>query len=518
MPTDRARTQAELEATFRDVTDPSYHEALEHGADGQGWDPVAAKAATLARTSRALQTNGQAFYLLPHSRQLADPASGARKASGRLLVRRAGTVDRELRIPAGKALRTAVRDSRGALAVLQEFVLGAEVVFEAGSVGPVEVTAIATRPGNQGNVAAGSIVGFQPEGTRSISATSSALDQLLEDTGIPDVFTAGDVGRYVLLTGELLARRVLTYQQTSAGRGIVRLDGDAIPIGAYTATLLEWDALGVLVEQPEAFDNGRHAQLDAIGRERGIPRGQGEADLDYAYRISSLPDVVSAPAIERQAAIVLSPLEVGFALHETGLDVPGFVLDHSPLDAGSNCTDAPWSGATLLNQIATKRFFVLCVDPAPNLASLGLPFDANNAGLNAFDVARGPGDGVARGYREAMQTLFHAVDRARAAGVLFRIVQRSTYVPWQLFAVDVELVLAAATTPYEEAAELGLRTLFQLTPPNTTIAPWQLKAAVEQALSVAGLATTPVTVVTPALSLTPAPRRVFRLGALSVST
>lgn len=512
--TDRARTQAELEATFRDVTDPSYHHPLEQAE--QGWDAVTAAAATMGRASTAIQRNGQAFYLLPHSRQLDEPASGAQHASGPLLVRRTAPASAEVRIPAGKRLRGALRDSRGAAAPVPDFELGAEVVLAPGELGPVTVEAIATRPGNQANLPAGTLIGFAPEGARTVAGMIPVLGTLLEDTGIPDVFTAGDVGRYLRLAGELDARRILSYEQGTSGKGLVRVTGDNLAPDTFSAVLLEWSDLGIVVEQPEPFDNGRHAQLDAIGRERQIPRGAGEPDLDYAYRISSLPDVVSPPAIERVAAQVLSPLGIGFTLHETRESIRGFVLDATPLDAGANCDDGPWSGATLLSDTGTKRFFALCVDSDPNLASFGLPFDALNAGLNAYDVATQPGDGYARGYRDAMLTLSHAVNSARGAGVAFRVLPRRTFEPWEIEEVDVELELADTTPDYEDAAIDGLQGLFQLTPPNTPIPPWHMRLAIEHALTAAGLSTTPIVIVSPTLTLAPAPRRVYRLGGLTL--
>ncbi len=517
--TDRAKSQAELEQTVRDFADGEYAEALEHTSEGLGWDTVAAAAATHARTSRAIATNGQAFYVLPHSQQTGPSASGPVRASGAVLVGRGGSAQAQLRIPAGKALLGRLRGSSANPApALQPFELQEEVVLLPGELGPVQVLARATRPGDQGNLPAGTLVGFLPEGRRVVSCWTSGDGQLW-DSGVPDVFTAGDVGRYLRLGAALPPRRVLTYGQID-GRGVVSIEpdqDDALPApDTYEAELLEWADLGVTLTQPEAFTNGRHGTLDAIGRESGTERGPGENDLDYAYRISSLPDVVSPNAIERIAARILSPLGVRYQVHEAQLDLVGFVLDHTPLDLAGSCeAGQPYPGQQLLTLAAERRFFLVCVGTDANAGSYGLPLDALNAGVNAYDSAQGPGDGAPQGYVHALRTLYQGLREAHEFGVGFRLLPESVYVPWTERVVDIEVQLPDDGPQYIATATLAIEDLFQLQPRG--VVPWEVAQAIEQALVRAGLAATDVLYVSSG-SLSAGPREVLRLGALFVLT
>lgn len=510
--TDRPRSQAELEATFRDFVDPEYSDALEQASEGLGFDTVAAGARVLERASSAIARNGQAFFVLPHSRQTDAPASGAVRASGPVTVGRTGNAQVELRIPAGKRLLGRLRGSTGLEGVVQAFALAEEVVLVEGELGPVTVLAQATRPGNQGNLPSGVLVGLEAEGVRTVSATSSG-GNTLTDTGVPDVFTAGDVGRYCRLTPTGLPIRILSFGQDPGGRGMVSLDG-AVAAGTYAVRLLEWAELGVVLEQPVGFDNGRHGQLDAIGRETLISRGPGEADLDYAYRISSLPDVVAPNAIRHICSRILSPLGVEYEIHEATLGLWGFTLDQTPLDAGSVCArGGPWEGQVLLTQSATRRYFVVCVDSAESAGAYGLPRDALNAGRNAYDVGEAPGDGAAVGYDHAIQTLYQALSESRGYGVGFKLLRRRAYVPLTFLDVDLTLDLTATSSPYVDAATAALEQFF-FDNPGTAQA-WQLQQAVETVLAQAGL--NPSCAITAITSLSAGPGQALRLGDLTVA-
>jgi hypothetical protein len=509
---DQPRTQAELERTFRNFADPEYSDGLEQG-DGTGFDPVAAAAQVHARASAAIARNGQAFYVLPHSLQTGPSASGAVLASGPVTVARTRSAQLELRIPPGKALLGRLLGATGLLEPLPTFVLRDEVVLAAGELGPVTVTAEATRPGDQANLLAGTLIGFAAEGVRRVACTTAG-DGRLVDTGMPDVFTASDVGRYLRLSSDAVPVRVLSYGQ-SGGIGTVGLEGTPPGAGSYTAELLEWADLSVVVTQPEDFTNGRHATLDAIGRESDISRGPGESDLDYAYRISAQPDVVSPNAIARIAARILSPIGVDFEIHEAFADLPGFTLDISPLDAGSTCAGGRFDGHQLLSEETSHRYFVICIGANPNAGATGLPFDAVNAGVNSFDSAEGPGDGSATLYDNAITTLRDALVQAHGAGVGFRLLKKSVYRPWELVLVDVEVDLVATTPEYVAAATLGLEGFFQEWPVETSAAEWQVVQAIEQGLIQAGL--DPTVLLTSVGALLAGPRQALRLGVLTVT-
>lgn len=501
---DRARTLLELERTFKDVTDPGYHTPLEQEGEGLGWDAVVATAAPIARASDAVHTNSQAFYLLPHSRQTGEPASGAQKASTTVRVRRRGAAGIQLRIPAGKRLLLEQLDSRGQLARLEAYELAEQLELDVGSPGPVDVRAQAVRVGDQANLQIAQFVNFALEGARTVSLEGiSGL--VLTDTGAPDVFTAGDVGRYLLIAGEYEPRRVLSYSQDTLGRGQVTVEGDAIT-GSGTARLLEWAELGVTLEQLGPFTGGRHATLDQIGRERGMPRAPGEGDLDYAYRVSSLPDIISPASHVRICARDLSPLGIAFAYYEAReLGLRGFVLDDTPLDAATVCTDDLWSGAILLSASAQKRFFLVCVEASPNLGGTGLPFDALNAGLNAYDVGEAPADGIAEDYQNAILKLDADLNAARAGGVTYKIVEHAPYVPYAISTVELDVTMALGTSPYLDVRDASIAAHLALLAVGESTSEAALMDVVAAALLMAGLDPTGVFVFVSGGSLVPDP-------------
>lgn len=425
--TDRSRSKEQLEQTFRGFVDDNYRADLEHEAEGRGWDPVAASAAIMARASDAVRRNHQSYFILPSSRQTDDPASGPVAAYGPLFIARTAPVDTERRIPAGTPLLTALpRSTDGLPAVIQDFVLAGEVVFPVGDLGPIETLGVATRPGNQGNVRAGVIVGFAEQGTASIECTVGAAN-VVTDTGAPDVFWEALVGRYVRFAAGVnigQVRRVLSYGQV-LGMGSVTLDGATLTAGAATVTVSEWAELGFSISQPEDFENGRHGTLDAVGRDRGMGRVDGESDAEYAYRLAELPDVVSPGAIGRICARILSPYQIPYRVYETREDITGIILDEAPLDVGGfdSVDDDFWIGSVLLNDAAAKRFFVIAVGTNANLGSYGVALDVLNSGTNAYDFASEPGDGYAVTYQQVIAQLDAAIENARGGGVGWRIVQ-----------------------------------------------------------------------------------------------
>lgn len=427
--TDRIRTKADLEATFRHASDPNYADELENNSDGVGWDTVAGAAEIQARASSAVRRNTQGYMLLPSSTQSDDPASGPVKASGLVRLRRTASAALELVVGAGKKLAHSTLDSTGQPATLQDFVLAADVTFAAGELGPIDATAIATRPGDQGNLPAGTFVRMADEGRADVACTVSAGNKLT-DTGDPDVFWEGLVGRYVRVTtgtdlGEV--RRVLSYGQVQSGSallGSIVVEGAALTPGVIRVDVLEWSDFGLSIEQPEAFTTGRHGTLDAIGRERQMGRAFGEGDPDYRYRLSDLPDTISPAAIERTVARILTPYGIPYRILETREGIPGFILDHSPLDVGSLCDPLdPWFGSLLLTENASKRFFVVLVGVNRNLGAYGLPLDAMNAGINAYDSASQPGDGGPVIYNRLMQTLYDEIQSKKGFGVAWKLMQ-----------------------------------------------------------------------------------------------
>lgn len=426
MTIDRFLSPERLRQTFRDVSDPSYAEGLENGADGEGWDPVSASAETHSRVSEAVRRNHQSYYLLPSSQQTDEPASGPVMASGTVQLSRTAFFDREITVPAGTPLLLEQLDSEGRPAVMPRFTLAAPVTFAVGDPGPINGVAIAERAGDQGNVVAGTITGFELQGSSDIEATVVSTS-LVSDTGAADVFWDALIGRYVQFTAGVNlneVRQVTSFSQAGV-ISTIELAGAALTLGACEVTPLEWTDLGIVVTQPADFVNGRHGTLDAIGLERRMGRQPGETDIDYAYRLNELPDTIAPNAIDRICAQILTPLGIRYSLHETRTDLTSVILDESPLDVGGLCPDplVGFSGGALLSESDSVRFFVVCVSVDLDLGSYGLPFDVVNAGINAFDSGSEPGDGFAVTYNQAIARLYASIDSARGFGVGFEIVQ-----------------------------------------------------------------------------------------------
>jgi hypothetical protein len=238
-----------------------------------------------------------------------------------------------------------------------------------------------------------------------------------------------------------------------------------------------------------------------------MPRGPGEGDLDYAYRVSELPDVVSPAAIARTVARILSPLGIGYEIHEVrepGLQ--GFVLDQTPLDAGAVCDPAwTWTGAVLFTESTSKRFFLICIEPDKNLGRYGLFFDCANAGINFYDCAEEGGDGGSLTYDNAIAILQNAVNTARAGGVGWRLVAQTAFVPITFRTVTLTVTLASGAGPYLAARDAALDAYFQLLEPGQGTTGPSIAEAVSNALLIAGL--DPSAVVNTFDSLVPATPR-----------
>ena len=88
--------------------------------------------------------------------------------------------------------------------------------------------------------------------------------------------------------------------------------------------VLDWVAdWGLTCTNPLSPQGGKHAMLDALGREKDIDRSPGEDDDDYRIRISQLADVVSPNAIRR--ALNRAIPGVPWCFREAGLaNYPGF--------------------------------------------------------------------------------------------------------------------------------------------------------------------------------------------------
>lgn len=103
---------------------------------------------------------------------------------------------------------------------------------------------------------------------------------------------------------------------------------DGSPGGA-SWRVLDWvQDFGLDVTHDASPVGGRSGMLDALGKERGLPRNANEGDEPYRKRISEIADVVSPNAILRALNRVLEGLP--FCFREVGSSLlPGFFYDRT---------------------------------------------------------------------------------------------------------------------------------------------------------------------------------------------
>jgi hypothetical protein len=111
--------------------------------------------------------------------------------------------------------------------------------------------------------------------------------------------------------------------------------------------------------------------------------------------------------------------------------VQGVVLGRAVLGRGSWQAGDPHRGQLLLSNAASRRFFALLVDPPPpGLGLYGLPLDAPNTAVNAYDIADWPAAIDRSRYTEALSALWHRIEAAKLGGVIWRLIpQPPAYVP-----------------------------------------------------------------------------------------
>lgn len=414
---------------WRRVLPADYTCPIEDEADGQGADAVESAAQVWARFEQASNNTTQAYYLAPSSLQTAPPAAGQAFSTAELTITREAPTTPELVLPAGTPLRARQRNTLGDTNYIVEFVLTADVVLPVG-VSSTTGTCVATFPGPLGDVAAESIE-ITPPFSGTFPGTLSAIDTLTVDEA-----SEAWIGRYVsvsgLPSGDTSLRRVI-----ASGAGTVQVDPAFDPgdVGSdCDIDVLLWTTLGVQATNPQAAEGGVCGFLDAIGRDRGMGRANGESDEAYRRRLRTLADVVSPAAMERIARRILLPLGIRWLILETGLceEIGGFTWDVHPYDLppdqGRLCpveklpgSELECQGIVWMDPPRYWRHFVVCVSLG-NQGEWGAPYDATNSpNPNAYDTMFY--DGFPVTYNAAIASLYRELDAARAAGVSFEIVQ-----------------------------------------------------------------------------------------------
>lgn len=157
--------------------------------------------------------------------------------------------------------------------------------------------------------------------------------------------------------------------------------------------ILKWDEdLGVTVTNVYSPAGGRLGILDELGRERNIPRGNGESDDDYRKRIARLPDTVSPNAIRRACAKFFTPHGWTYDFREVGTpEFPGFFYDAPFYEAPSYAF--AWDMdfdlrpedryKVWLDYVEFRAFFAIGV-PSNGLGEYGFGYDSHPLGF--YDI------------------------------------------------------------------------------------------------------------------------------------
>lgn len=437
--------KADFLQLWRGVLPESYTYPLEQSE--AGLDIPSAHAAIWARVEQAANRSQGSYYLRAHSTQTAPIASGPVKATGTVELRRAAPALGDIAFPRGTVLIAEVRDSLGGTLFLGRFLTTADAQIDDASIGPVTVVVEAEFPGYTGEVAAGSIVRFEPQGRRTTPATVDTTTRVARSVpssdGTSDPFDATLIGRYVRLVSSLLvsvdarAPRLVTgtYIAVDGQVGLELAPAlDAADLGkAVTVEVEEYEDLGVTVTQPAETTGGAPDALGAIGSDRGIGRVPGETDANFRARFEHMADILTPAAHIRILDRILGSAGIDYEYLETG-DVEGlmgFTWDVHPYDVGQVCppieklpgSELVGQGIVWLGPGTLTRFFVICVGTSLD-GEFGFFYDADwfAPGFpNAWDL--GVYDGAPLGYQALIGQVWNEINDARAAGVGFIIIQ-----------------------------------------------------------------------------------------------
>lgn len=340
-------TVDDLLALLRTRVDRAWLEAFIGTPDGEAWllGLLDMWAAVDSRDGDALA----GFALSAHSRQIGDPASGARTAAVTLRVRRVVNDGRPRVLPAGTKVWTRPDG--------HVFKTDADVTFGAAEVGVWKsVTASAGVDGWVGVIPECEIVDFVPvaQGLSGVglamaitqTAPPSAQPNALQfrcDLTVPHPFKAelaasrlyveivsvstplanGNLGRQLQIervtSGATYASATAPENEYAWGES-VDTTTDARYAAWYTAAhtfvwaARDWNELGFEVESTTAVSGGREGILDELAKQRGRARLAGESDEAVRARLEREPQGPTPLGVLRKAINVLNGY--GFSRHD----------------------------------------------------------------------------------------------------------------------------------------------------------------------------------------------------------
>lgn len=413
-------TKEELEEIWRRSLDVNYTTPIEEEDDGRGFDIISGMSAIWKKVSDVINNLTQAFYIVPHSNQTDDPASGAVQATGQITITRTIPNHGTLELLSGDRLEVYQLGTKGEEIVVGEIELVNDETLPEASTTPVVADVIAVRPGTQMNTGPRQSVRFR---VRAVASTPdvSISGNTLTDSGVSDRFTEDMVGAFVRFVNGLNAttfpRRVLT-----ATLGTITVDGPALVTDTSNVEVVDLNDLGVNATVSTDLTGGKHPWLDLLGAERLQGRSLTDTDATYRERIQLVPDVVSPNAVYRAVSRILTPLSIAFEIFEprTPDDFRGWFWDQDPFD--DPASGLPQTRNLFLADGMQYRGFVVMVERS-NLGEFGFPWDTNPATSgfpdNAWDWFFF--DGYPITFWNALTSLIDEINRTKAFGVPYVI-------------------------------------------------------------------------------------------------
>ena len=200
-------TLAELEAIWKSVTDPEYSRSFIDRGEGQGYEAHTQAMVQLERVSQGIDQTTQAMYVKHWSGQTNEPASSGRLATVTLtLSREAPNWTRTVILPAGTQVEEVAIDfgqlGGEEIATGRRYLLTTNTGFVPGQAGPINILAIADRPGEGfDNPLPGTLRRIVQAGAGLSNEDASVIPGVIVHSLVmgvdPDVITHAQIGQYV---------------------------------------------------------------------------------------------------------------------------------------------------------------------------------------------------------------------------------------------------------------------------------------------------------------------------------
>jgi hypothetical protein len=280
---------------FLERLDPGV--SIDAGEDGapavnepnRGLEVFTSQMAVAKRVSEAVVRTTESMFILPHSGQEADPASGPELAEVELTFERTGNFTstitlREGEIICEEIMRLPGKDAAQLIPSGRRYVLAERLTFVPGEPGPKSVLAVSVKPGfGYNNPDPDSITTIVQPGSRlqntAASVIVSATDQRLRVTENPDVVVPEHTGQYIQLTAGANQGKIARMVAYTAPDPSLLSGGEATL--ARTAVLRVSGVVGtfLLDEEVEQATTGARALYSHLG---GIYLVLERADSTFA--------------------------------------------------------------------------------------------------------------------------------------------------------------------------------------------------------------------------------------------